>query len=140
MIKIVNLFLGLSLLLLLGPFTNPSGLERIIKVMPATLFCGGIDWEGLKRLLSLSSLLLLIVMLLSGCITIGPDYRPPDLVVPEQWGAELTGESSAKLLDTETLANWWSTLNDPRLTSIINRAVEGNLDLRKAKARGREIT
>jgi NodT family efflux transporter outer membrane factor (OMF) lipoprotein len=106
--------------------------------MSANIFCGRINSQEWKRLLSLFPVLFLFMMLPAGCITVGPDYRPPDLTVPEQWGAELTGESSAKSLDMETLANWWSTLNDPELTNIIKRAAEGNPDLRKAKARVRE--
>ncbi|MGA1842892.1 MAG: efflux transporter outer membrane subunit, partial [bacterium] len=89
----------------------------------------------LKRLPLSFPLLFLLMTLLAGCMTVGPDYRPPDLAVPEQWDAELTGESSAKSLDMETLANWWSTLNDPELTSMIIRAAENNPDLRKAQAR-----
>lgn len=106
--------------------------------MPVNIFCERIDSEGLKHLLSLFPVLFLLMMLFAGCMTVGPDYRPPDLTLPEQWGAELTGESSAKPLDMETLANWWSTLNDPKLTNMIKRAAESNPDLRKAKARVRE--
>jgi len=36
------------------------------------------------------------------------------------------------------LANWWTTLKDPELSSLIERAVAGNLDLKKAWARVRE--
>ena len=36
------------------------------------------------------------------------------------------------------MASWWTTLNDPILTSLIERAVQGNLDVKKAKARVRE--
>jgi outer membrane protein TolC len=33
---------------------------------------------------------------------------------------------------------WWKTFNDPMLDSLLNRAVESNLDLRVATARVRE--
>ena len=36
------------------------------------------------------------------------------------------------------LANWWTTLNDPELSGLIERAVAGNLDLKKAWAKVRE--
>lgn len=36
------------------------------------------------------------------------------------------------------LAAWWTTLGDPGLSRLIERAVAGNLDLKKAKARIRE--
>lgn len=41
-------------------------------------------------------------------------------------------------MDPQTLASWWTTLNDPTLTNLIERAVRGNLDLKKAQARVRE--
>jgi NodT family efflux transporter outer membrane factor (OMF) lipoprotein len=36
------------------------------------------------------------------------------------------------------LAAWWTTLNDPELSRLIDRAVLGNLDLKKAMGRVRE--
>ena len=44
----------------------------------------------------------------------------------------------AEEMDPQTLAAWWTTLNDPELSSLIDRAVSGNLDLKKARARVRE--
>jgi NodT family efflux transporter outer membrane factor (OMF) lipoprotein len=41
-------------------------------------------------------------------------------------------------MDPQALAAWWTTLNDPELSSLIDRAVLGNLDLKKALARVRE--
>jgi len=33
------------------------------------------------------------------------------------------------------LGNWWATLNDPELTSLIDRAIKSNLDLKVASSR-----
>ncbi len=63
----------------------------------------------------------------------GADYRQPDLSVPAAWNNE-TGEENV----AGTADKWWSTLNDPALSSLIERAVAGNLDLKKARARVRE--
>jgi NodT family efflux transporter outer membrane factor (OMF) lipoprotein len=41
-------------------------------------------------------------------------------------------------MDPQTLAVWWTTLNDPILSRLVERAVAGNLDLKKARARVRE--
>ena len=41
-------------------------------------------------------------------------------------------------MDAQTLAAWWTTLSDPQLSRLIERAVTGNLDLKKARARVRE--
>ena len=77
-------------------------------------------------------------LLLSGCAAVGPDYVPPEVSAPKKWSASLAGGLSAEAMDPEKMANWWSTLNDPTLTSLIERAVADNLDLRQAQARVRE--
>ena len=77
-------------------------------------------------------------LLLSGCAAVGPDYVPPEVSAPKKWSASLAGGLSAEAMDPENMANWWSTLNDPTLTSLIERAVANNLDLRQAQARVRE--
>jgi NodT family efflux transporter outer membrane factor (OMF) lipoprotein len=81
--------------------------------------------------------LTLILLLLAGC-AVGPDYVPPEISAPPQWTAELGKGLTPEHADLEALASWWSTLNDPMLTSLVERAIEGNLDLGQAKARVRE--
>jgi NodT family efflux transporter outer membrane factor (OMF) lipoprotein len=77
-----------------------------------------------------------VVLAMSGCM-IGPNYVAPKVTPPEQWRSELFGGLTAAA-NAETLASWWSTLNDPLLTQLIERAVANNLDLRQAQARVRE--
>jgi NodT family efflux transporter outer membrane factor (OMF) lipoprotein len=65
------------------------------------------------------------------------DYKPPQTPKIEQaqsWKTPLGGGSVAKPADDATLSHWWSTLGDPRLTSIEDRAIQANLDVRKAEA------
>lgn len=81
---------------------------------------------------------LLILLALSGCVTVGPDYQRPEVALPNQWNQTSGAPATAANLDTKRLANWWSTLNDAELSNLIDRAVQGNLDLREAKARVRE--
>jgi NodT family efflux transporter outer membrane factor (OMF) lipoprotein len=66
---------------------------------------------------------------------VGPDYRRPDLPVPSAWN-----EAQQKGVDTRSadLARWWTAFNDPLLNSLVERAVNFNLDLRIAEARIRE--
>jgi outer membrane protein, multidrug efflux system len=86
-----------------------------------------------------SSLFTLLVMLFSaGCISVGPDYVIPDSRVSEMWHTPLKGGLVPEKDEPGTLASWWTILNDPLLSNLINRAVSGNLDLKKAKARVRE--
>jgi len=80
---------------------------------------------------------LLAVLFVSGCVTVGPDYVPPEIRKPAQWiaGAD---EKAGGGSDPQSLAQWWSVLNDPLLTDLVERAVRGNLDLKQAEARIRE--
>ncbi|WP_333654319.1 TolC family protein [Dissulfurispira sp.] len=79
-----------------------------------------------------------LVLLFTGCTAIGPDYVRPDTSLPTAWHSELKGGLIAEEVNPQTLAAWWSTLNDPELSSLIERAVIGNLDLKNAMARVRE--
>jgi len=80
----------------------------------------------------------LAILILAGCATVGPDYVPPDTPVAATWHTQLKGGLAVGEQDPQTLAAWWTTLNDPELSSLTYRAVSGNLDLKKARARVRE--
>ena len=77
---------------------------------------------------------------LASCTTVGPDYEEPTPRAGEmsEWNGKLEGGLSAEDLDPELLAKWWTSLEDPLLTSLINRAVNANLDLRTASAQLRQ--
>jgi NodT family efflux transporter outer membrane factor (OMF) lipoprotein len=81
---------------------------------------------------------LLTMVLLQGCATVGPDYVPPTASAPTQWSTEMPGGLAGKPADVKTLGQWWTTLNDPTLMSLVDRALQGSLDLRQASARVRE--
>jgi multidrug efflux system outer membrane protein len=81
---------------------------------------------------------LMIMFVLSGCATVGPDYVRPEVSIPDRWNAETGPTPTDKSTEANMLAEWWSTLNDPELTSLIERAIQGNLDLHKATTRVRE--
>lgn len=80
----------------------------------------------------------LAIVILYGCAAVGPAYVPPKTSVSPTWHTELKGGLSVEGMSPETLAAWWTTLNDPELSNLTNRAVAGNLDLKKATARVRE--
>jgi len=80
----------------------------------------------------------LSIVILYGCTAVGPDYVPVKTSVFPTWHTELKGGLSVNEMGPETLTEWWMTLNDPELSSLIDRAVLGNLDLKKAMARVRE--
>ena len=84
-------------------------------------------------------LLTFSLILLQGCFSIGPkvgpDYEPPKLTMQDTWHQEIT----KGLEDGEAnLQTWWSVFNDPVLNGLIERAGEGNKDLKIAFARIKE--
>jgi outer membrane protein TolC len=80
----------------------------------------------------------LVCFLLAGCAAVGPDYIPPEISEPGQWRADLKAGLTQGSMDSKMMAGWWTTLDDPTLTSLIQRAVTGNLDLKEARSRVRE--
>jgi NodT family efflux transporter outer membrane factor (OMF) lipoprotein len=80
----------------------------------------------------------LVSLMLAGCATVGPNYVRPETSVSDAWQSKLEGGLTSNEMHTDTLAEWWSTLDDPKLTNLIERAVKGNLDLKQARARIRE--
>lgn len=79
--------------------------------------------------------LVLVLFLASGCVKVGPDYLAPDLNAPETWNGELTKGITPEPTDPKILAEWWKTLNDPQLNTLMERAVNGSLTIREARAR-----
>lgn len=71
----------------------------------------------------------LVVMISAGC-TVGPDYRQPDIRVPQAWQ-----QAENRAIEPDKLAQWWQLYNDPTLTELIQTAFEDNLDLKSAVAR-----
>ena len=72
--------------------------------------------------------------LLAGC-KVGPSYRPPAVNVAPQWSSPLAGGETDS---SSSLASWWKNFNDSELDSLIERAIQSNLDLKIAAARVRE--
>jgi len=82
----------------------------------------------------------LLGALVQGC-TVGPDFVPPKADTPASWtGKALTPvpankETSAVAVTPITVAAWWTSFDDPMLTSLAERAAASNLDLRRAVLR-----
>jgi outer membrane protein, multidrug efflux system len=72
-----------------------------------------------------------MVTLLAGC-AVGPDYRPPQTVMPEGWAG--SSDTAAPVGP----ATWWRIFQDPKLTALVDEALRTNLDVRLAAARLRE--
>ena len=77
-------------------------------------------------------LMLLAMILIAGCTTLGPDFESPEAQVAEDWTE----------IDQDKLTNqpadhpeWWTVFNDPVLNQLIETAQSQNLTLRSAGLR-----
>ncbi len=93
-------------------------------------------WLTAGRARSLAAAAVLLV--LSGCAMVGPDYSPVAPDAPDAWHTKLAGGLVAGPPAPETLARWWKVFNDPQLETLEMRAVAGSLSLKEARARVRE--
>jgi NodT family efflux transporter outer membrane factor (OMF) lipoprotein len=79
-------------------------------------------------------LAVVLVIGVQGC-AVGPDYRYPELTMPDAWAQrDQVGVTSAPA----DLAGWWRRFGDPVLDTLIDRAIAKNLDLKIALANVRE--
>lgn len=97
-----------------------------------------LDHRSFKRVLGVIAFITTSSLFITGCATVGPDYIPPKQKPPIQWSGSNSEKISNNPLAPSALNQWWETLEDPHLTQLINRAIEGNLSLRDAKARVRK--
>jgi NodT family efflux transporter outer membrane factor (OMF) lipoprotein len=80
----------------------------------------------------------MLAFLAGGCAhipSVGPDYHRPATKAPAQWAEPLAGGETTS---PASIADWWKNFHDPELNSLVDRAVQSNLDLRIAQARVRE--
>jgi len=78
---------------------------------------------------------LLLLVVLAGCVAVGPDYVKPELSLPENWHSP---SADTLLRDPERLAQWWQALEDPVLFDLMQQAAADNLDVQEALSRVRE--
>ena len=85
-----------------------------------------------KSILKLHPIAIILASLsLTACV-VGPDYVVPTPVLPEKWQNSTENQQP---LNPKLLANWWTAFNDPQLSQLIERSINGNFDLKKALAR-----
>jgi outer membrane protein, multidrug efflux system len=71
------------------------------------------------------------VALCYGCM-VGPNFQPPAAAVADRWAGPTPAPAEMDL------AHWWTAFADPSLSSLEERAVRSNLDLKLAEARIRQ--
>lgn len=71
-------------------------------------------------------------LLLSAC-SVGPIYKSPEINLPDRYSliSPVTKASTRDL-------HWWTDFNDPVLNALVQRGMEGNLDVAEARERVRE--
>ncbi|MEJ8569672.1 efflux transporter outer membrane subunit [Elongatibacter sediminis] len=77
----------------------------------------------------------LAAVVLHGCVTVGPDYQPPEPQAPAEWQAPHNSDSAN---DGSALTEWWRQFEDPVLEALVSEALTSNTDLATARASLRE--
>jgi multidrug efflux system outer membrane protein len=77
--------------------------------------------------------------LLASC-AVGPNYVQPTPSVPAQWSDAATSSTNVNAVDASAASlsqvdAWWTSFNDPLLSSLIERAATTNLDVRQTVLR-----
>lgn len=91
----------------------------------------------LQRSVILAGTAIGLSMATGGC-KVGPNYEPPMADAPARFThseASPYAKVSQVNGDRAPEAAWWASLGDARLTSLVDRAVASNLDLRLAQSR-----
>ncbi|WP_242182195.1 efflux transporter outer membrane subunit [Sphingomonas sp. CARO-RG-8B-R24-01] len=83
---------------------------------------------------SFFSLALLGSTLLAGC-TVGPNYHAPTMPVPPAFAERQLAPAPGAQVDP---ARWWAAFGDPRLDSLVERALKGSPDIAMAASRVRQ--
>jgi NodT family efflux transporter outer membrane factor (OMF) lipoprotein len=103
------------------------------------VFMGRSRWFricGVRNWIRLSPLA--VAVALAGC-AVGPDYQAPSAFLPDRYLSQAR-ENAAQLTTPESadLTQWWRTLHDGELNSLVARARESNPDLEIALDRLQE--
>lgn len=80
------------------------------------------------------TVLMFAVACLCTACAVGPDYRRPDIAMPDRYLGQ-TAVAQRQASATADLAAWWDGFGDPLLTRYVAQALAQNLDLAQAAAR-----
>ena len=84
-------------------------------------------------------LALLAALGFAGCVTVGPDYAPPEVDVPAGWSRlDASADPATRATTPGDLSLWWQRFDDPLLSALVSEGLQASLDLRSAQARLRE--
>jgi multidrug efflux system outer membrane protein len=78
---------------------------------------------------------LVVLLLVSGCTTLGPDYQRPDVPLPGDYPQPAPAQTDA---NATPAADWWKLYQDPMLEELVASGRKANADVRLAAARVQE--
>jgi multidrug efflux system outer membrane protein len=73
----------------------------------------------------------LLALASSGCMMVGPDFRRPDVNLPQSYSGTASGSNATLAVP----ANWWQLYGDATLDKLVFAGLERNVDVRRAVAR-----
>lgn len=76
---------------------------------------------------------LVLLAVLAGCTTVGPDYERPDMALPKEYTEPAPAAAAAGVPP-----DWWTLYKDPKLDELVASGRKGNADVRLAIARVQE--
>lgn len=79
---------------------------------------------------SICLLPLAAALMLSGCVSLAPEYEQPQAPVAEAWPMDEATKNAVVL--TEGLQQWGDFFTDPKLIALIEKGLENNRSLRSA--------
>ena len=65
-------------------------------------------------------------------MTVGPDYEPPAVLLPDAWTMSIQADNNSAITGAQ---RWWRKFNDPTLNKLITQSREANPNINIAKAR-----
>ena len=79
-------------------------------------------------------------LLTSGCYSVGPDFAPPDPLLPRtsffgKPAPQSAGAAASPASSAMTDAAWWRNFRDPTLNALAERVAGANLDVQTATVR-----
>jgi len=93
--------------------------------------------ESRRPLRALGLGVLVCLASLAGCM-VGPNFQRPEAQVPAKWVGPVPPPAAETPPAEVDLATWWTVFQDPTLESLVQRAVQSNLDLKVAESRIRQ--
>jgi multidrug efflux system outer membrane protein len=89
-----------------------------------------------RRWKTVSILMVLSLLLLGGCMKMGPDFSQPDSqsIMSDSYQHAQGTAQEPKLNDP-----WWEDFGDPALTEIVEEALSNNLDIKRTTSRVLEV-